>query len=53
MKLISFLLNILGYFIPKGWKVMPWIRAVHMNPQYHSNPEEFNPARWNVSWVNL
>ncbi|PNX72789.1 beta-amyrin 11-oxidase-like protein, partial [Trifolium pratense] len=39
--------NIDGYFIPKGWKVMPWIRAVHMNPQYHSNPEEFNPARWN------
>jgi hypothetical protein len=23
--------------------------AIHMDHEYHSNPEEFNPARWNVS----
>ncbi|XP_027336886.1 beta-amyrin 11-oxidase-like [Abrus precatorius] len=38
--------NINGYIIPKGWKVLVWLRAIHMDPEYHSNPEEFNPSRW-------
>ncbi|KAK2406893.1 beta-amyrin 11-oxidase [Trifolium repens] len=40
-------LNINGFFIPKGWKVIVWLRAIHMDHEYHSNPQEFNPARWN------
>ncbi|XP_004510261.1 beta-amyrin 11-oxidase-like [Cicer arietinum] len=38
--------NINGYCIPKGWKVMVWTRAISMDPQYYSNPELFNPSRW-------
>nr|BAN15044.1 putative cytochrome P450 monooxygenase CYP88D8 [Astragalus sinicus] len=39
-------LNINGYLIPKGWKVLVWLRALHMEPEYHSNAEDFNPSRW-------
>ncbi|KAL5070955.1 hypothetical protein RYX36_021842 [Vicia faba] len=38
--------NINGYTIPKGWKVLTWTRAIHMDPTYYPNPEEFNPSRW-------
>ncbi|WJX91909.1 ent-kaurenoic acid monooxygenase [Trifolium repens] len=38
--------NINGYFIPKGWKVLVWLSAMHMTPEHHSNPEEYNPSRW-------
>ncbi|KAL5070954.1 hypothetical protein RYX36_021841 [Vicia faba] len=38
--------NINGYTIPKGWKVLTWIRAIHMDPTYYPNPNEFNPSRW-------
>jgi cytochrome P450 len=40
-----------GYIIPKGWKVLTWARAIHMDPAYYSNPDEFNPSRWNVSCI--
>ncbi|KAK2453531.1 beta-amyrin 11-oxidase [Trifolium repens] len=40
--------NINGYIIPKGWKVLTWARAIHMDPAYYSNPDEFNPSRWNA-----
>ncbi|CAI8605412.1 unnamed protein product [Vicia faba] len=39
--------NINGYTIPKGWKVLTWTRAIHMDPTYYPNPNEFNPSRWN------
>ncbi|KAJ1427963.1 Cytochrome P450 [Sesbania bispinosa] len=39
-------MNINGYIIPKGWRVLVWLRAIHMDPEYYSNPEEFNPSRW-------
>nr|ASB17943.1 cytochrome P450 CYP88A85 [Polygala tenuifolia] len=35
-----------GYKIPKGWKVLIWNRAVHMDPEVYTNPQEFNPSRW-------
>ncbi|XP_017972617.1 PREDICTED: ent-kaurenoic acid oxidase 2 [Theobroma cacao] len=38
--------NINGYLIPKGWKVLVWNRGVHMDPEVYSNPKEFIPARW-------
>lgn len=41
-----------GYIIPKGWKVLTWSRAIHHDPTYYSNPDEFNPSRWDVSSIN-
>ncbi|TYJ23211.1 hypothetical protein E1A91_A08G175900v1 [Gossypium mustelinum] len=38
--------NINGYLIPKGWKVLVWNRGIHMDPQVYSNPKEFLPQRW-------
>ncbi|KAK2406179.1 beta-amyrin 11-oxidase [Trifolium repens] len=39
-------ININGYLIPKGWRVMPWSSAIHMDSKYYPNAEEFNPSRW-------
>ncbi|XP_004486502.1 ent-kaurenoic acid oxidase 2-like [Cicer arietinum] len=39
--------NINGYLIPKGWKVLTWFRSVHLDPEIYPNPKEFNPERWN------
>ncbi|XP_027931466.1 ent-kaurenoic acid oxidase 2-like [Vigna unguiculata] len=39
--------NINGYLIPKGWKVMTWFRSIHLDPTIYPNPKEFNPERWN------
>ncbi|XP_057514689.1 ent-kaurenoic acid oxidase 1-like [Actinidia eriantha] len=36
-----------GYKIPKGWKVMLWVRYLHTNPENFSDPMCFNPDRWN------
>ncbi|XP_041027063.1 beta-amyrin 11-oxidase-like [Juglans microcarpa x Juglans regia] len=35
-----------GYTIPKGWKVLVWTGAVHMDPETYENPTDFNPLRW-------
>lgn len=40
-----------GYTIPKGWKVLVWKRAVQMNPENFSAPKEFDPSRWEVSFI--
>lgn len=34
------------HFIPKGTIVVANLRAVHMNPEYWKDPEEFNPLRF-------
>ncbi|KAK6781515.1 hypothetical protein RDI58_019311 [Solanum bulbocastanum] len=39
-------INMNGYTIPKGWKVLTWIRQVNLDPNNHVNPKEFNPSRW-------
>lgn len=39
-----------GYLIPKGWKVMPLFRNIHQNPKFFSDPQIFNPSRFEV-WV--
>ncbi|CAH8386707.1 unnamed protein product [Eruca vesicaria subsp. sativa] len=38
-----------GYLIPKGWKVMPLFRNIHHNPKYFSNPEVFDPSRFELN----
>ncbi|XP_030524577.2 ent-kaurenoic acid oxidase 2-like [Rhodamnia argentea] len=38
--------TISGYLIPKGWNVLVFLRGVHMDPANYSEPEEFNPSRW-------
>ncbi|WOH10489.1 hypothetical protein DCAR_0729958 [Daucus carota subsp. sativus] len=35
-----------GYTIPKGWKVMMWVRYLHTNPENFDDPMCFNPDRW-------
>ncbi|KAK9060415.1 hypothetical protein SSX86_021119 [Deinandra increscens subsp. villosa] len=34
------------YLIPAGWKVLPILSTVHLDPSMHSNPLEFHPWRW-------
>ncbi|KAI5655878.1 hypothetical protein M9H77_33065 [Catharanthus roseus] len=42
-----------GYTVPKGWKVLPWIRSVHNDPQNYENPYDFNPSRWDDQKVKV
>ncbi|XP_022155498.1 beta-amyrin 11-oxidase-like [Momordica charantia] len=35
-----------GKIIPKGWKVIPWLRELYMDANLHPSPQEFNPSRW-------
>uniref|UniRef100_A0A7N0UM81 (+)-abscisic acid 8'-hydroxylase n=1 Tax=Kalanchoe fedtschenkoi TaxID=63787 RepID=A0A7N0UM81_KALFE len=37
-----------GYFIPKGWKVLPLFRTIHHSPDLYSHPEKFDPSRFEV-----
>ncbi|KAI9200586.1 hypothetical protein LWI28_010130 [Acer negundo] len=38
-----------GYLIPKGWKVMPLFRNIHHNPEFFTDPQKFDPSRFEVS----
>ncbi|CAN8315724.1 unnamed protein product [Cochlearia groenlandica] len=35
-----------GYIIPKGWKVLTWFRDVHLDPEIYPDPKKFDPSRW-------
>ncbi|XP_021904800.1 ent-kaurenoic acid oxidase 2-like, partial [Carica papaya] len=35
-----------GYLIPKGWKVIQWIRYAHESSEYFEDAMTFNPDRW-------
>ncbi|XP_059623668.1 cholesterol 22-monohydroxylase CYP90B51-like [Cornus florida] len=35
-----------GHDIPCGWKVLPVIAAVHLDPSHFEQPQHFNPWRW-------
>lgn len=37
-----------GYFIPKGWKVLPVFRSIHHSPDFYPQPEKFDPSRFEV-----
>ncbi|KAK3008665.1 hypothetical protein RJ639_015046 [Escallonia herrerae] len=38
-----------GYDIPCGWKVLPVIAAVHLDPSLFDQPQHFSPWRWQNS----
>ncbi|GFQ03123.1 ent-kaurenoic acid oxidase 1, partial [Phtheirospermum japonicum] len=38
--------NVCGYTIPKGSKVLVWFRNVHFNPKTYPDPMKFDPSRW-------
>lgn len=39
----------IGYTIPKGWRVVVWLRSLHTDARYYDDPLSFNPDRWDVS----
>ncbi|XP_019168228.1 PREDICTED: ent-kaurenoic acid oxidase 1-like [Ipomoea nil] len=38
--------NVSGYTIPEGWKVLVWFRGVHLDEEIYEDPLTFNPSRW-------
>ncbi|KAJ0985896.1 hypothetical protein J5N97_004252 [Dioscorea zingiberensis] len=32
---------------PQNWKVIVWIRTIHIDSRYYEDPLTFNPDRWN------
>lgn len=38
-----------GYLIPKGWKVLPLFRNIHHSADNFSDPEKFDPSRFQVA----
>ncbi|KAK9144076.1 hypothetical protein Sjap_003979 [Stephania japonica] len=37
-----------GYLIPKGWKVLPLFRNIHHSPEIFTDPDKFDPSRFEV-----
>ncbi|GFZ19870.1 cytochrome P450, family 707, subfamily A, polypeptide 2 [Actinidia rufa] len=37
-----------GYFIPRGWKVLPLFRSIHHSEDFFPHPERFDPSRFEV-----
>ncbi|XP_020523949.1 abscisic acid 8'-hydroxylase 2 isoform X2 [Amborella trichopoda] len=37
-----------GYVIPKGWKVLPLFRNIHHCAEFFPEPEKFDPSRFEV-----
>ncbi|XP_024028093.1 abscisic acid 8'-hydroxylase 2 isoform X2 [Morus notabilis] len=37
-----------GYFIPKGWKVLPLFRSIHHSADFFPQPDKFDPSRFEV-----
>ncbi|KAL2333994.1 hypothetical protein Fmac_015207 [Flemingia macrophylla] len=38
-----------GYLIPKGWKVLPLFRNIHLSPNNFKEPEKFDPSRFEIT----
>ncbi|KAJ3310243.1 hypothetical protein HDV04_005182 [Boothiomyces sp. JEL0838] len=38
--------QVCGHHLPKGTRIQLYLRAIHMNPEYHPNPELFDVDRW-------
>lgn len=41
--------EIQGYTIPKGWKVLPLFRSIHHSPKLFPQPHKFDPSRFQVT----
>ncbi|KMT11773.1 hypothetical protein BVRB_5g104770 isoform A [Beta vulgaris subsp. vulgaris] len=37
-----------GYLVPKGWRVIVWLRYLHTDPSNFEDPMTFNPDRWDM-----
>ncbi|KAL2339396.1 hypothetical protein Fmac_007336 [Flemingia macrophylla] len=37
-----------GYTIPKGWKVLPLFRSIHHSAHFFPHPDKFDPSRFEV-----
>nr|UTS77794.1 cytochrome P450 798B1 [Ginkgo biloba] len=44
--------EIQGYTIPKGWKVISYSRSSHLDSKFYKDPLCFNPWRWQEKDVN-
>ncbi|KAG5037700.1 hypothetical protein JHK82_018512 [Glycine max] len=40
-----------GYTIPKGWKVLPLFRSIHHSTDFFPQSEKFDPSRFEVKYV--
>ncbi|WOL13389.1 abscisic acid 8'-hydroxylase 1-like [Canna indica] len=38
-----------GYLIPKGWKVLPLFRNIHHSQEIFTDPDKFDPSRFEVA----
>lgn len=38
-----------GYFIPRGWKVLPLFRTIHHSDDFFPQPHKFDPSRFEVA----
>ncbi|KAJ3674076.1 hypothetical protein LUZ60_006068 [Juncus effusus] len=38
--------NYKGLDIPSGWKILPVLAAVHLDPSLYDDPDQFYPWRW-------
>ncbi|KAL4558215.1 hypothetical protein LXL04_036413 [Taraxacum kok-saghyz] len=38
-----------GYLIPRGWKVLPLFRAIHHCSDFFPNPDKFDPSRFKIA----
>ncbi|XP_030471091.2 ent-kaurenoic acid oxidase 2-like [Syzygium oleosum] len=38
--------NINGYLVPKGWRIVVYLREIHVDPETYAKLEEFDPSRW-------
>ncbi|KAL2621992.1 hypothetical protein R1flu_002197 [Riccia fluitans] len=39
-------MNVNGYVIPKGWRLMTAFAPIHLNPEFYPNPMRFDPDRF-------
>ncbi|KAF3333437.1 cytochrome P450 90D2-like isoform X1 [Carex littledalei] len=44
--------EIKGLLIPKGWRVISYLRFMHLAEENYKDPYEFNPWRWRENDIN-
>ncbi|KAL8252870.1 hypothetical protein R6Q59_036563 [Mikania micrantha] len=38
-----------GYLIPRGWKVLPLFRTIHYSSDFFPDPDKFDPSRFEIA----